>query len=169
MSKDCWEWKNGHHKKFEKAEKAVDGDGEDLVLCPLMSESKKEIEKKKVRFTENGKQPLEAGMMCTIDGDTFFCSWRIPGPETQEHHVISSTMPLAYMTSPTSICPSKATPVLCLLQKRKTLSQGAASWWDWTGHTYSIASEVLPQGRCEPVFPNVWTLAGKQDFKRPLK
>ena len=28
--------------------------------------------KKKVRFTEDVKQLLETGMMCTIDGDTFF-------------------------------------------------------------------------------------------------
>ena len=38
----------------------------------LMSESKtKENEKKKVWFVEDVKQPSEAGMMCTIDGNTF--------------------------------------------------------------------------------------------------
>ena len=53
MSKDCWALKNSHFKKFEKAEKAIDGDEDDLVLCSLMSESKKEIKKKKVRFMED--------------------------------------------------------------------------------------------------------------------
>ena len=33
---------------------------------------KQKKEKKKVRFTEDVKQPSEAGMMCTIAGDTFF-------------------------------------------------------------------------------------------------
>ena len=37
-----------------------------------MSESKKECKKKKVWFMEDVKQPSEAGLICTIDGDTFF-------------------------------------------------------------------------------------------------
>ena len=38
-----------------------------------MSDSKsKENKKKNVRFAEDVKQPSEAGMMCTIDGKTFF-------------------------------------------------------------------------------------------------
>ena len=43
------------------------------MLCSLMKDSKKEknSEKKKVRFTVNVKQPLEAGMICTIDSNTF--------------------------------------------------------------------------------------------------
>ena len=28
ISRDCWVWKNGHYKKFEKAERAVDRDGD---------------------------------------------------------------------------------------------------------------------------------------------
>ena len=32
----------------------------------------KENEKKKVQFMEDVKQPSEAGMMCTIDGNTIF-------------------------------------------------------------------------------------------------
>ena len=43
-----------------------------MVLCLLMSESKKECKKKRVWFTEDLKQPLETGMICTIDDDTFF-------------------------------------------------------------------------------------------------
>ena len=31
ISRDCQAWKNGNYKKFEKAEKAVDGDEDDLV------------------------------------------------------------------------------------------------------------------------------------------
>ena len=45
MSNDCQAQKYSHHKKFEKAEKAFDGDGYDLVLCLMMSESKKGCKK----------------------------------------------------------------------------------------------------------------------------
>ena len=69
MSKDCWAWKTSQYKKFEKAEKAIDGD---LLLCLLTSESKKEIKPKKVRFAQDVKLPVEAGMMCNIGGETFF-------------------------------------------------------------------------------------------------
>ena len=62
----------GHYKKFQKAEEAIEGDEDDLLLCLFMSESKKESKKKKVWFAEDVKQPSEAGMMCTIDSDTFF-------------------------------------------------------------------------------------------------
>ena len=49
MSKDCMAQKNGSYKKFEKAEKAIDGDGDgdELVLCSLMRDSKKENNVKK--------------------------------------------------------------------------------------------------------------------------
>ena len=118
MRKDCRAQKSSHHKKFEKAEKAIDGNEDDLVLCSLMSESKKESKKKKLWFTEDVKQPLEAVMLCTINNDTFFCSQRIPGLETQEYNAIQSTMTLASMTSPTSMCPSKIALVLCLLSRK---------------------------------------------------
>ena len=35
-------------------------------------ENDKESVKNKVHFTEDGKQPSEAGIMCTIDSDTFY-------------------------------------------------------------------------------------------------
>ena len=70
MSKDCRAWKYGHNKKFKKEERAMDGDEDDVMLCLLMSESKKEY--KKVWFMEDVKQPSEACMMCIIDGKTFF-------------------------------------------------------------------------------------------------
>ena len=60
-------------KNCEKAERAIDGDEDDSVLCLLKSESKKETKKNKVWFVEDDKQPSEAGMLCTINGDTFFC------------------------------------------------------------------------------------------------
>ena len=73
-------WVRTAIKKFKKAERAIDGDEDELVLCSLMRESKKEnVKKKKVQFAEDVKQLSEAGMMCTIDGNTFFCSQRIPG------------------------------------------------------------------------------------------
>ena len=43
------------------------------MLCSLLRENKiKENKKKKVWFMEDVKQTLEAGMMCTINGNTFF-------------------------------------------------------------------------------------------------
>ena len=63
---------NGHNKNIEKADKAIDNDNE-LVLSSLMSDGrKKENNKKIVWFVEDVKQPSKAGMMCTIDGNTFF-------------------------------------------------------------------------------------------------
>ena len=55
MSKDCRARRNGSNKKFEEAEKAIEED--ELVLCSLMMDNKKEknTEKKKVRFVENEK------------------------------------------------------------------------------------------------------------------
>ena len=103
--------------KFEEAEKAIDRDEHDLVLCLLINESKKEIKQKIVWFAEDVEQPLEACMMCTINGDTFFCSQRIPRLETQVHHVISPTMTLAYMMSPTLMSPSNVASVSCPLQR----------------------------------------------------
>ena len=59
-----------------------------MVLDLLKNESIKQCKNKKVWFAEDVKQPLEAGLMCTIDGDTFFCSQQIPGSETQVNHAI---------------------------------------------------------------------------------
>ena len=115
MSKDCRVQKYGHNKKFEKEERAIDRDEDDVLLCLLLSESKKECKNKKVWFVEDVKQPLEIGMMCTIDGNTFFCSQRISGLETQVHHSISPTTILAYMMSPILMSPSKVAPALCPL------------------------------------------------------
>ena len=102
-------------KKIEKAKRAIDRDEDEVVLCLLTKENKKENAKKKVWFMEDVKQPSKAGMMCTIDGDTFFCSQRILGSETEVHHAISPMTILASMMSPTSTIPSKVAPVLCLL------------------------------------------------------
>ena len=41
MSKDCRAWRNGSNKKFEKTEKAFDGD--ELVLCSLTRDNKKQV------------------------------------------------------------------------------------------------------------------------------
>ena len=60
MSKDCRAWKYGSYKKSEKAEKAIDGDEDDMVLCLLTKENEKENAKKKAWFTEDIKQLSEA-------------------------------------------------------------------------------------------------------------
>ena len=43
MSWDLRERKYSNNKRYEKAEKAIDGDGDDLELCFLMIENKKNI------------------------------------------------------------------------------------------------------------------------------
>ena len=49
MSKDCQDRKYGNnYKKFKTAEKAIEGDEDDVVLCLLMMESEKENVKKKM-------------------------------------------------------------------------------------------------------------------------
>ena len=40
-SKDCWAWRNGRYKKFKKEERSIEGEGDELVLCSLMMDSKK--------------------------------------------------------------------------------------------------------------------------------
>ena len=73
MSKDCWGKKYcNNDKKIEKGEKAIVGDEDDMVLCLFTMESKKENVKEKVWFVGDVKQPSEAGMMCTVDGNMFF-------------------------------------------------------------------------------------------------
>ena len=34
-----------------------------------------------------------------------------------------------------------------------------------TEQVHTLTCEVLPQGRCKPIFPDMRTLAGKHDFK----
>ena len=48
MSQDCREQKSGNNKRYERAEKAIDGYKDDLVSCLLMMENKKENVKKRV-------------------------------------------------------------------------------------------------------------------------
>ena len=72
MRRDCRERKYNNEKKNEKAEKAIDEDKDNVVLCLLTMEIKKEDVKKKVWFTEDVKKPMEAGKICTINRDTLF-------------------------------------------------------------------------------------------------
>ena len=66
MSWDCRKRKYGNIKKYEKLEKAIDGDEGNLLLCSLTMKNKKDS-----RFVEDVKQSSEAGMICTINRDTF--------------------------------------------------------------------------------------------------
>ena len=72
MSWDCREKKYSNNKIYKKGEKAIDGEEDNLVLCFLAMENRRENVKQKVLFAEDVKQPSEAGLMCTIDGDSFF-------------------------------------------------------------------------------------------------
>ena len=140
------------------------GDENDLVLCLLISENKKE------KSSIHGR--CETALFDWYDvyhwWQHIFCSQRIPGSEIQVCHVISSTMILAYMTSLTLRSQSKAAPILCLLHIGQAAGQGTTSQQSGTG-LHSMACEVLPQGKCKPVFLDMQILAGKQDFKWPPK
>ena len=92
ISKDGRKRKYNNKKQYEKAEKAIDEDKDDLVVCSLSMENEKENAKKKVWFAEDVKQHSEAGMMCTIDGDTFFHSQKTHGLETLVHQFTSQMM-----------------------------------------------------------------------------
>ena len=56
-------------KKNEKVEKYVEEEKNDVQYLPT-SEKEKEKEKE-IRFVENIKELIEAGMLCTIKGETF--------------------------------------------------------------------------------------------------
>ena len=59
VSKDCQAWRNGHYKKFEKAERAIDGDEDELVLCSLTSECKqKKLKRKNFGSQKMSNSPL---------------------------------------------------------------------------------------------------------------
>ena len=164
MSKDCWAQKNGHYKKFEKAERAIGGDEDDLVLCLLMRESKKEIKKKKVRFMEDIKQSLEAGMMCTIDGDTFFSftknTWI--GDSGASCHITNNDTGLYDIIDFDESTQGSSS----IMPATKTGKLQVKVWQvDETEQVHTLCCEVLPHGRSKHVFANVQTIAGKQDIK----
>ena len=131
MSWDCREQKYGNYnQKSEKAEKAMEGDKNDLVLCLLMMENKKENVKKEVWFTEDLKQPSETGMMCTINGDTCFSF-------TKNTWIGNSGASCHIMNNDTSFY--DVTDINKLIQdsygimsatKRQAMSQGIAHQWD---------------------------------------
>ena len=72
MSFECRQRQSGFEKKNKKAKKAIDRKDDVLILCLLTMNNKKENTKKKIRFVEDFKKPMEIGMICTIDGDTLF-------------------------------------------------------------------------------------------------
>ena len=57
-----------------------------------MLENKKEKVKKKVSFMENVKMPTEAGMLCTIDRETFHMFSKTHGLEIPVCHAILPIM-----------------------------------------------------------------------------
>ena len=58
ISQNCRERKYSNNEKYEKAEKAINGEKDDLVLYLLTMENKKENVKKKVWFMEMLSSPL---------------------------------------------------------------------------------------------------------------
>ena len=125
-----------------------------MVMCWLTGENKKECKNKKVWFTEDVKQPFEAGMMCTIDGDTFFYSQRIPGSDTQVHYAISPTIILAYMTSLTSMSQSKVALILSLLWRRTSYKSRYIKSWGLNGYTLLWPMKFCPKAGANLFFWN---------------
>ena len=116
-------------------------DEDDFVLCILKMEIKKENVKMKVWFTEDVKQPLEAGMMCTIKGGTFhsFTNNRWIRDSGASYHI----------TTMIPVCSMSLTQV-----DSRTLEEHAS---------YEKRQTLCQHGRC--IFPNMQTLAGKDNFK----
>ena len=97
-------------------------------------------EKKKIRFTEDIKQPMETSMMYTIN--YFFCSWRTHESEPPVHCVTSwMTIPV-YLTSSTSASQFKEAPETCQLWKKLSFVSMSDKLIELNG-----SCEVLTQGR----------------------
>ena len=70
MSNDC-HMRKSNETRSEKAEKAVDGDDDELVFSLFTSKNKKK-KKKKVWFVEDVKMPVEVEILFNINGDTLY-------------------------------------------------------------------------------------------------
>ena len=92
-------WKKTEKKKAEKAVAEEDS----IVLYLLTMDNNKKEEIKKVIFADNAKKPMEAGMLCTIDRETFISSWSIHGLVTLEPCAILPLMMQIFMMSLISI------------------------------------------------------------------
>ena len=134
-----------------------------MVLC-LLTMKKKENVKKKVQFRDDVKQPTEAGMMCTINGDTFYSftrnTWiRDSGASC---HITNDDTGIYDVTDINESI--KGSSRIVPATKKGKLHVMYAKSMGLNGCTLK-ANEVLPEGRCKPVFPNLQTLAGKQELK----
>ena len=71
MNQDCKGRKYGHNNKNLWKQKNCWWNADELVPCLLTLKHKKENVKKKLWFVEDVKQPSDACVMCSINGDTF--------------------------------------------------------------------------------------------------
>ena len=116
---------------------------------------------------EDVRQPSQTCMMCTIDGDTIF-SFRlnilIEGSSALCHIMNNNASLLGIININELI--QGCSGNMSATEKGSfaaTFNKLTTEWVHFYGHN------VLLQGRCRPVFPDVWTLAGKENFKWSLK
>ena len=106
----------------------------------------------KLKITHTDLLPtMEAGVMCTIDRETFFTfmknKWTIQVP-----FVISLTMTKAYITSLISMIWQRANQAVYLLQKRKPMNESKASGWKWKNihhGPWNIALRPVQMSSCK--------------------
>ena len=147
-------------KDMRKQKKTVDKDEDDLVLCLLMIENKKESSVWGRCWT---------ALWGWYDvyhwwGHIFFIyeehmDWRF-WCITPYHE---QWYPSIWHHQHQQVDPKKLCYYACY-EKRQASHEHPTSQWDWTG-SHSMACEVLSLGRGKPVLPNMQTLAGKNNFK----
>ena len=107
----------------------------------------KKSEKKKYWFAEDVKQPSEAEMMCTIDGNTFFLFTKNIwiGDSSPSCHITNDNNGMYDVINiDESIQGSSG---IIRYEEGQATSNGTSSEWRRSG-PYSMAYEVLSFGRC---------------------
>ena len=139
-------------KRYKKAEKAVDEDEDDLVLCSIMTEIKAENVRKKVRFTQDFKSPLEADIMCAINRGIFFVftknTW-IRGSGSS-CHIMNDDASLFNVINIKDLIQGSSRNMLATKKTRFTST--------------SMDHKLFPQGRCKPVFSYMHILTEKENL-----
>ena len=144
-------------EKWKKAQNAVDKD--DLVLCLFTSDIKKEKEKREFGSQRMlrciWRQILYALLMVKLS----ICPWKSHRLATPVPHFTSPIMILVFMASPRSINQYSEVCAICLPPKWGSFAWKSAKVMAVNGYT-SVTYEVLHQGWCEPVFPDMQIYRG---------
>ena len=103
-------------------------------------------------------------MMCTIDGDTFFLftknTWF--GYSGASCHITNDDTDLYDITDINESIQGSSS-IMPATKKGKL--QVKVCQVDGTEQVHTLWPEKFSQGRCKPIFPDMQTIAGKQDIK----